>query len=277
MKHNKIPISDLPFHFNDLENQYGDIVLAEVLCPGVYYIATKKRNRLPLGSNEYLVVTDDSPAISVEAKSYGIPLPMIPKIYLFDYSYSCKGKHIIEYEAYKYLSEHGLPFPYDDTLEEIKAFGTEVCPEYFGEFSIPSETPWGPPLQHDRLWNGLYWLKTKKAGWVLAIAYPLCSDLWESTLKFSVLNKYDRERGIDNTFGYYFYTYETSCLPIYEMIIFEAETWGPKINEAALQNAVLKFFPTYGLGDDKSSPRFETGQHIHLTEGIGTEFYHFPQ
>lgn len=206
MGNNKIPVSDLPFNFDDLAEEYGDIVLAEVFCPGVYYIATKKRSKNLFGHNEYLALIDSSPAISIEAKSYGHVIPTTPKVYLFECSYSCKGKHVIEYEAYKYLSEHKLPFPYDDTLEGIKAFGMEVCPEYFGEFPIPTETPWGLSLRHDRLWNGLYWLETKEAGWILAIAYPLCSDLWDNTLKLAVLNEYDREKGINNTFGYYFYT-----------------------------------------------------------------------
>lgn len=275
MKNNKIPVSDLPFSFDNLAEQYGDIVWAEMFCPGVYYIAVKKRNQHFLGCNEYLAVTDNSPAISAKGKSYGKLILTDPKVYLFDYVYSCKGRHVIEYEAYKYLSKHGRPLPYDDTLDAIQAFGKEVCPEYFGEFPVPTETPWGPPLRHDRLWNGLHWLETKEAGWVLAIAYPLCSDLWDNILELAVLNEYDRKKGINNTLGYYFYTYESSCLPIYEMIIFESETWGAKINDAALQNAVLKFLSVYDLGDIKNSPNLKLGQNIHFTKNVGTEFYHF--
>lgn len=48
----------------------------------------------------------------------------------------------------------------------------EVCPEYFGEFPIPDETPLGEPIRWETLWNGLYWLETRDAGWVLAISLP---------------------------------------------------------------------------------------------------------
>lgn len=275
MENKKIEVSALPFNFNGLEDQYGNIAWAEAFCPGVYYIGTEGGKENPSGCAEYLVVTDDSPVISGEARSYGKRMPMIPTVYLYDYEYSCKGRHVVEYEAYKYLTEQGLPLPDDRVLGEIKSFGIEVCPEYFGEFSIPTETPWGLPLRHDRLWNGLFWLETKEIGWVLAIAYPLCSDLWNDTLELGVLNKYDRENGIENTFGYRFYTCESSCLPIYEMIDCEAETWGPKIDMAALQNAVRKFFPAYGTGDGRNGPKFESGEEIQLTQGVGTEFYHF--
>lgn len=272
---NQVPLSELPFDFHTVEDQYGTIHFAEFICPGVYYIVTKSNETTPRFLTEYIAVTEDSPAISPEAQSYGIPLPISPRVYLYEYDYDCKGRHVVEYEAHKYLAEHGLPLPEGCFLASDKAFGMEVCPEYFGEFPIPAETPWGSVLRYDRLWNGLYWLETAKAGWVLAIAYPLCSDIWSGTLDIAALNQYDRENGIDNTCGYRFYTYEMSCLPIYEMINFEEDTWGPRINRAALENAVLKFFPNYGSGDGERSPKFEAGDQIQPTQGAGTDFYRF--
>lgn len=266
---------ELPFDVHAIEDQYGLIVSAEVICPGVYYIGTKGGKTNPFFAEEYIVVMEDSPAISPEARTYGEPLPIIPKAYLYDCDYSCKGRHVVMYEAHKYLVEHGLPLPEGKSLECDKAYGAEVCPEYFGEFPIPSETPWGAVLRHDRLNNGLYWLETAEAGWVLAIAYPLCSGLWPATLDLAALNEYDRENGIDNTCGYRFYTYDVSCLPIFEMIDLEEESWVSRIDRAALHNTVLRSFPNYGLGDGERSPKFEEEDQIVPTPDAGTDFYHF--
>ncbi|EHO26491.1 hypothetical protein HMPREF0995_04760 [Lachnospiraceae bacterium 7_1_58FAA] len=271
----QIPVSELPFDFHTVENQYGTIHFAETICPGVYYIGTKGNKISPHFLTEYIAVTEDSPAISSEARAYGVQLPIIPRVYLYDNDYDCKGRHVVEYEAHKYLAEHGLPLPKGYSLESDKSFGMEVCPEYFGEFPIPEETPWGPVLRHDRLFNGLYWLETAEVGWILAIAYPLCSGIWPETLELASLNKYDQENGIDNTCGYRFFTYKVSCLPIYEMIDYDGNSWGPRINRAALENAVLKFFPNYGSGDGEHSPQFDAGDQIQSTPGAGIDFYNF--
>ena len=268
-------MKDLSFDFHAVEEQYGRIHYAEAICPGVYYIGTRGSMTNPFFLEEYIVVTEDSPAISPEARAYGTQLPISPTVYLYDGDYTCKGRHVVIYEAHKYLADHGLPLPEGYSLASDRSFGMEVCPEYFGEFPIPTETPWGPVLRHDRLQNGLYWLETADAGWVLAISYPLCSGLWDATLESAALNQYDRENGIDNTCGYRFYTYEVSCLPIYELIDLEGDPWEARFNRAALQNAVLKAFPNYGSGDGVHSPKFEPGQQILPTPGVGTDFYHF--
>ena len=51
--------------------------------------------------------------------------------------------------------------------------------------------------------------------------------------------------------------------------------WGPRINRAALENAVLKFFPNYGSGDGEHSPQFDAGDQIQSTPGAGIDFYNF--
>ena len=64
-------------------------------------------------------------------------------------------------------------------------------------------------------------------------------------------------------------------LPIYEMIDYDGNSWGPRINRAALENAVLKFFPNYGSGDGEHSPQFDAGDQIQSTPGAGIDFYNF--
>lgn len=273
MDKNQVPISELPFNFDGLESQYGQIKYAELICPGVYYIATRFGEERPRFAGEYLIVTEDSPAISPEARSFTTPLPTIPRTFLCAYMYDCKGRHVVEYEARKYLVEHGASLPEDETLEDSRVYGMEVCPEYFGEFPIPEETPWGVTLRHDRLWNGLYWLETAQAGWVLAIAYPLYSVLFDDTLALGVQARNDRE---GKAFGYCFYPYQTSCRPLFEMLPYDEDTWGREINDKALQNALLENFPDYGAEDDRNSPDLPAEERILPIPDIGTDFYHFP-
>ena len=142
--------------------------------------------------------------------------------------------------------------------------------------SRPGGDPWGPALRHERLCNGLFWLETAQAGWVLAIAYPLCSELFEETLDRAALTEHDRAQGIHNTCGYRFYSYQTSCLPLYEMLPFAEDTWGTRIDPAALKNAILKYFPDYGSGDGFSGLQMMEGERLQETPGAGTDFYRFP-
>lgn len=86
--------------------------------------------------------------------------------------YFNKPRWVVTYEIHKYLVDQGIPLPDGESLAEDRVRGMEVCPEYFGEFPVPVETPWGPILQYDKLWNGIYWLETAEAGWALALAFP---------------------------------------------------------------------------------------------------------
>lgn len=265
----------LPFDFRSLEKEYGQFSFVKGICPGVYYIGTKSGWDKPGFGREYLVAMDDSPAISPEAKTFMTQLPTIPRAYLCEFEYSCKGRHIIQYESHKYLVDHGIPLPEGESLIEDRMFGMEVCPEYFGEFPTPTETPWGPPVRCDRLWNGLFWLKTEQVGWVLAVAYPLCTSLLDDTLKLAVQTEHDRKNPDEGEYGYRFYDYKTSCLPLYEMLWDGEDTWGPKIDRVALQNAILKYFPDYGIDNGWNDPNLPTGLRVEPVPGAGIDFYRF--
>lgn len=264
----------LPEALRILEKKFELIHYAELICPGVYHMAAKVTPEMPYWTAEYLVVLEDSPVLSPEARAYGTVLPEAPHLLLYECEYDNKGRHVAGYEVHQYLVDHNVPLPENWSLLADKVFGMEVCPEYFGEFPVPTETPWGLSLRHQRLWNGLYWLETAEVGWVLAVAYPLCSDIWESTLRLASMMEYDRENGIDNTCGYRFFTYRSSCLPIYEMLLLEKDTWGAKIDKAALYHAVMQNFPRH-LEHEPSILCLEIEQQT--TPGAGTEFYHFSQ
>ncbi len=55
------------------EKKYDKIRMIEEECPGVYYIFTEGLRNGSIGS-EFYAVMRDTPVISAQAKSYGIPL-----------------------------------------------------------------------------------------------------------------------------------------------------------------------------------------------------------
>lgn len=275
MKNNQIPISKLPFSFDGLEREYGVIHYAEQLCPGVYYISAAAKGIRPYVGSEYYVVTGDAPAISPAARAYGTPLPANPGVLLYPLD-DCfdKGRRVVEYEIHKYLVEHGCPLPEGESLRADQVWGMEACPEYFGEFPVPEETPWGAAIRHEKIWNGLYWVESEGLGWVLAIAYPYCEDLLDQTRALASPTEYDLENGIENTFGYRFYSYALSLLPLFELWAYAQDTWADRINYAALKNAILETFPDFAQELYNASARTED-RLIQPTPGAGTEFYHF--
>lgn len=108
---------------------------------------------------------------------------------------------------------------------------------------------------------------------MLALAYPIREDLMFHTRVFAALMPTDRERGLDNTFGYCFYPFEVSCIPLFELLEYGERDWADKIDIAALKNAILKFYPDYlkpDLYERQNRPS------IAATPGAGTDFYRFP-
>ena len=270
----QIPVAQLPFRFGAaVKKEYGAIHYAEELGPGVYYIATLPPQGHYFGG-ECLVVTADSPIISDRARTFGTPLPTNPITYIYSHNdYFDKGRWVVEYELHKYCLEHGIPLPQGGSLREDIARGMETCPEYFGEFPIPMETPWGAPIQADKVGNGVFWLRTEQEGWVLTIAYPICEDISEYVLEHAVLLPEDREKGIDNTCGFRFFRKQDSCLPLLELIEFTNPDWAGKFSMPAIKNAVLQFFPDYARNYENIATMEER---IGFDADAGTEFYRFP-
>lgn len=277
MEHS-VPISDLPFNVHAFESRYGKIRSAEKLCPGVFRILTVP---IPLDQficSDLFVVMADSPAIPLTAKSYGIPLESSPEVLVVycNADYFDKSRWVMTYEIDKYLVDHNFPLPDGESLLEVRVRGMEVCPEYFGEFPVPTETPWGPPLRHDRLANGVFWLKTADAGWVLALAYPICDDLLAKTVETAALNPYDLENGIDNTCGFRFFRYEQSCIPLFELLNCTRQPWSGRINSAALKNTILASFPDYAQEYNQNCIEARQPAELQHTPDAGTCFYSFP-
>lgn len=270
---NKIPVAELPFRADFFSNAYGEIVWAERLCPGVYQIGARPSEdaRYCL---EYYVAMPGSP-VSAEARAFGKPLPGEPDAVVFDCSdYYGKGRYVVEYEVQKYLEDENLPLPKGESSERSRVLGMEACPEYFGEFPTPIDTPWGRAKRFIRLQNGIFWLDVPEKGLVLAVAYPYCGGMNEEVLALAALPQ-DAQGSGEEYYGYRFYPYSLSPLPIYELAAYDDCGIAEFFDMAALKNTIAENFPDYAEKHNRLAEREE--DRIETTPGAGTDFYRFPQ
>lgn len=162
----------------------------------------------------------DPPAVPLTVGSYGIspePSPEALMVYC-NADYLDESRWVMTYEADKYLVNHNSLLPDGESLSEVRVWGMEVCPEYFGESPIPIGTSWGAPLQHDYPANGVFWPRTEKTGWVLASAHPICDSLLPKIVKIAVFSPCDRENGIDKACGLRLSKYEQSYSPLFQLL-----------------------------------------------------------
>ncbi|MFR8333589.1 MAG: hypothetical protein ACLU9S_15560 [Oscillospiraceae bacterium] len=259
MDKKQMPISELPFNFDGLEPQYGQIKHAELICPGVYFIMTKFNTDRPRFAGEYLVVTEDSPAISPK---HGTSPPRFRPFQGCSYAsmiMTAKADMSWSMRPIKYLVEHGLPLPEGESLEEARAFGREVCPEYFGEFPIPEKTPWGtghpsrPPVERALLaGDGAGGLG---AGHRFIRFTPSCLRiLWHLRPKSKMAKKRKPAATVFIPIG----RAAVRSLKCFRM----TRMAGDKIDGAALQKRALRKFPDYGLEDERNSPDLPAEQRI---------------
>lgn len=271
MKTHPITAAALPFDTSALEAQCGPIRCAEAVCPGVYRIAAGSGGPGAF-SAEYLVALEGSPALSARARACGTPLPAPQGAVLYALEDYCNpARHVAEYEIHRYLAAHGLPLPAGYDLAEQLARGREICPDYFGRFPVPAQTPWGAVLRWDCIWNGLFWLETAEAVRCLAIAYPLCDPLTERARACAMT------AGRQDPWGYRFYRYELSCIPLFELMEYGAAPWRDRFRQAALKNAILEHFPDYAASDAARSPGRPQDARLLPTPGAGFGFYPFSE
>lgn len=267
-------VQNMPFDVDAFQSKYGKILWSETPCPGIYYVGAQP-NESATYCMEYYIVTKDSPAISDRARNYGEGLPGEPGIVVFDSNdYFEPGRHIVRYEILQYQMDHNLPIPEGESLESARIHGMEICPDYFGEFPLPEETPWGPPVQQIRLANGLFWLRTETSDWMLAVAYPLCEDIREDVLLLAQLTEYDQTNGIDHTFGYRFFSKASSCLAIHCLMMCSDLNLADQFDTAALNNAIIIYYPEWVAQYNLVASGLE--DQIIQTENAGMEFYQFP-
>ncbi len=275
----------------DIEDDLGTVILSRQITPGIYYIsAASEEGTIPC---EYYIARKECPELSQEAKRYGKPLEHHPEYLCYPASTPDNGRMVIEYEAFRYLKKHGLPYPEVESLLTITDYGREYAPEYFGDYPAPLTTPRGVMLKYITLISGVFLIETDELEKVLAVCYPIwSSELSDYTKAQGELVEYDLLRGIDNTEGYLYFTERSACLALFELRTSNKKIeQSGRINERAMMNAIWAYHPAYatshnlreqaGLNDglaelvillDVAPERRSTDNVIPVFEGAGTDY-----
>lgn len=240
-----------------LTSELGKIQQWEEECPGVYYLAVLPDDK---SVEEYYLVLENAP-ISQEARSMGRPLQTFPAlVYLLDSEDGARAA--VKYEMLKYKTAHGLPLPEGASLRDTALYGMERCPDYFGTYPVPPQTPWGYTLRHRPLDNGIYWLETDQCVNVLAV----CNPVWASELSeglLSIASKLEHE----DELGCVFFQTEAACVAIWELLRTRPELVSlGLIRKAELMNAIWEHHPEYAMG-------WNAQEQAGLNDGLGLLLY----
>jgi len=252
----KVDPEKLPFQ---IEDEIGEILLADQPYPGVYYVAAKKDEADSIAA-EYYIVLKDTLVISQAVKNYGQAISDHPELLVYPLVDDRSGWRLVDYEGLKYLIQNHLQLPEQMSLHETAVYSMEYHPEYFGAYPVPLITPAGYTLRHKELCSGVYWLETDRCEQMLTVCYPIwSSELSEAALSLSQQTEYDQTHGIDTTFGYIFFSKRDSCVPLFELLRVRKGWAGPNhINVAALMNAIWNDFPEYAMAHNL---REQSGNH----------------
>jgi len=283
---------DLPSYKDAMNNVIEDTEYV----PGVRYVCFDVDDeRLPY---EVYVVDRGSPAISDEAKRYGIPFPDRPDMLAYDYTDPDSGKCIIEYEAHRYCVRNNIP-PLDDlgdAFYDTAVFAMDANPEYFGSVPIPIDTPYGRTTRSRELTNGVAYLETDQGRQLISVSYPIWSvDLITYVVPYGEQTEYDKKHGIDKTCGYLFFEYSTACLALWGLKRAHSELQSsPYIRWPELMNAIWErhsdFAMAHNMRESNGANSIEanlleplgfdverkpTDDVITLTPGVGTDWLAF--
>lgn len=270
-----------------LAYELGEIYLWEKQCPGVYYLSIKPT----IGDGgEYYAVLNDAP-ISQDVRAMGRRLENSPVlVYLIEGEDGAWAA--VEYEMLRYQVQHSLPLPEGKSLREAALYGMEQCPDYFGTFPVPPQTPWGYTLRYRPLDNGIYWIETDQCVEVLTVCHPVwASELPEGLL--AIAQNLDHE----DEMGYLYFLRETACVVIWELLRTRSALINAGlIRKAELMNAIWEYHPEYAMGynaQEQAGLHDALGRLLHtlgmedrelrgwpenmiaLTEGAGTNFTGF--
>lgn len=248
----EIETEDLPFYTDWREDRWGEILHAESVCPGVYYLNARQEG-IPFG-REYYAALESAEAVSREARTYGAALSEGSGVRLFEAGPMESGWEVIEYELEKYRLAHGGQPQRNFTLHGAAVYGMELYPGYFGEFPVPFATPMGYTCRHKRIDNGVYWIETDRQEHCLAVAYPYGDEFSEFALALRLVE--DGEKNRDQALEYLFFQQTVCCLPLFELM--EHRSWDAVVDRAALMNAVWDGFPEYAAAHNAGE---QSGRH----------------
>ena len=239
----RIDPRDLPW---DISETTGEIMSAEFLCPGVYYISSSE---IVDGGSEFYAVDKRSEVISDAAKAYGRRVDGVADCLLYPFERQGSGRRIIAYEVQRYYVKRNLPQADNRELLDAAAYGMESYPEYFGSFLLPLDTPMGRVVRYKTLMNGVFWAETDKATEIIAVAYPRWQDVFTPyVMRYAAYAGQDEGAEADETV-------ECLCFPerAVPVVLFELRNYykemkdSPYIDAPALMNAIYRNFPDYAV------------------------------
>ena len=234
---------DLPW---DISETTGEIIFAEFLCPGVYYISSSE---MVDGGYELYAVDKRSEVISDAAKVYGRLADGVADCLLYPFERQGSGRRIIAYEVQRYYARLNLPQADNKELLDAAAYGMEAYPEYFGSFFPPLDTPMGRVVRYKTLINGVFWAETDKAMEIIAVAYPRWQDVFTPyVMRYAMYEGQDKGAEADDAV-------ECLCFPerAASVVLFELRKYykemedSPYIDGSALMNAIYRDFPDYAV------------------------------
>lgn len=250
------------------EDEYGEVVLSEEQCPGVYYLACRADEyEAPI---ELVVVEKACPYISEAAKRFGAPFKRNDGLLVYDYNAERGGREVVLYEAYRYLVRHGLPLPDESTLLSSAAYYADLYPEYFGPIPAPLQTPRGYMTRYLTLEDGIFALETDAGARLIALAGVIWSTgLQDTTIQLG-MKVGDPKAPVE--VQYLFFSEKDGCLALFELLFgHPALTESPRLDRAALMNTIWAYHPEYAI-----SHNLQEQQGLHdilsmIANGIGME------
>ena len=229
------------------ERVYGDVIMSEEQCPGVYYFACREDESA--SPSELVVVEQDCPHISAAAKGYGEPMDGYDGLLVYNYTAERGGSEVALYEAYRYLTLHELPVPDGHTLLSSAAYFADDYPEYFGAIPAPVVTPRGYMTRYITLSDGIFALETDTGARLIALAGIIWSlELQDTTIQLGMKVGNPADDEIPVEVQYLFFSEEDGCLALFELLqAHNALLSSSRLDKLALMNAIWQHHPDYAL------------------------------
>ncbi len=246
-----------PCGIYELQNEIGTVLDMEEECPGVFYVSSV--DPIEGYSREQYIIDRAAPFISETAKRYGHPLKGHPELNHVIIEKEGDGDKVIMYEILRYKKQHDLPIAEDEDILATAVFGMEDYPEYFGHYPAPIMTPRGKTARYQEIINGILLLETEAAERLIAICYPIWSgDLSEYARRCGEQTEYDKQRGINHTFGYLFFREDSGSVAIFELWNHHTKLKEcGRIDGQKLMNALWQHHPHYVIQHNDRETRGE--------------------
>ncbi|MCQ4864943.1 hypothetical protein [Pseudoflavonifractor phocaeensis] len=229
---NEIPAPQLPFKMDP--EVWGDALQWEEVALGVFDIYTTLDNRPDANGHTSFYAVVEAVNIVISEKALQCASKYDNGVYYFTEE---EQQLIVEYELLKMRLEDAAPDLAGSIQESMGALddlGKEICPEYFGTWPTPEETPWGHVEKCVEVVPGV-WLLRVGNQWVLSVTDLLCSNLHDLPMQ---LGKSD---------GPVFWKMDEAAPAIYELINLEGfrnlEQYISSME--ALEAYLCDFYPDY--------------------------------